>query len=277
MLALLVFVSGSLVAATTPLTEEQRIAIETARDGYDQREQAFAMLLENARSWTPGNQIPGSQTPGSQTPESQTPGMETQGEAVLARPDDAAVVERPDEFRGRLFELEGVIQQQMRLANPEEGVMEWFIRTDNGVPLVIYMDEKALGEPWRDGQRVRMLARFYKVIELTARDGVARQYSAFVGGFPAAISPHPPSPPPPEGRGSAVTSRPPTSFRGLVTVLLIMIVIFVIAALVARSKRRPTRDGRIAINGPGVDEAGSLPDDPAQALAELRRRSEAQS
>lgn len=255
MLALLVFVSGSLVAATTPLTEEQRIAIETARDGYDQREQAFTMLLENARSWTPGSQTPGRQTPG----------MEVQGEAVLARPDDASVVERPDEFRGRLFEVEGVIQQQMRLANPEEGVMEWFIRTDDGVPLVIYMDEKALGEPWRDGQRVWMLARFYKAIELPARDDVTRRYAAFVGGFPTAIGPHP--------RGSAVTPRPPT---WLVTALLIMIVIFVIAALVARSRRRPTRGGRIAINGPRVDEAGSLPDDPAEALAELRRRGETQ-
>ncbi|MGH7293026.1 MAG: hypothetical protein ACREJT_17525, partial [Myxococcota bacterium] len=37
MLALALLLLGSLVAATTPLTEEQRIAIVTARDGYDQR------------------------------------------------------------------------------------------------------------------------------------------------------------------------------------------------------------------------------------------------
>jgi hypothetical protein len=245
MLALLFLALGSSVAATTPLTNEQRVAIETARDGYDQREQAFTMLLENVRSWTPG--------------------METQGEAVLARPDDESVTLRPDEFRGRLFELEGVIQQQMRLAQPDDGVMEWFLRTDNGVPLVVYVDERALGEPWRDGQRVRMLTRFYKVIELTARDGVARRYTAFVGGFPAAIGPHP--------RGSAVAPRPPT---WLVAVLLLMIVLFGIAVLVARSKRRPARSGRLAATGPGVDEAGSLPEDPADALAELRRRSETQ-
>jgi hypothetical protein len=236
-----------LLTAIPPLTEGQRTRLATAHDGRDHREEAFAALLENARAWSEG----------------------AGDAAVRLNPDIEVMITSPDDYRGDLCRIVGVIQQQTALPRPWEGASEWFLRNDAGRPIIVFITGLT-GEQdvFRDGGRVMVYARFYKRIDAEARDGQVHRYAAFVGAHPVMMDASP--------RGAG-------AFPGVFALAILVIVglaAVLIALLVLARRQGSRRIGAAsfrAVRGdlPAVDEGEALPDDSAEALAELKRRSEA--
>jgi len=237
-----------LLTAIPPLTEDQYIRLSTAYDGRDHREEAFAALLENAEAWSEGV-----------------------GDAPVRLSGDIyAMIAAPDEYRGELYRIVGAIQQRTRLDGPWEGVWEWFVRDDSGRPLIVYVTGLMPEDDvhFRDGRRVLIYARYYKRVDAVARDGQLRSYAAFVGAHPSPAS-------------TAASGASSFSIVLALAVLLLvgLIVVLVLVFVVARRQRsrRPARRALPGAEGDAmaVDDGGPLPDDPAEALAELKRRAEA--
>ena len=226
-----------LLGAIPPLTDDQRVRLETAYDGRDHQEAAFVALLENARRWTGGL-----------------------GEApVRLHPDLEAMLGEPQAYRGELCRIAGRLEQQARLPIPYQGVTEWFVRDEAGRPILVYVDGLALDHPVREGRQVTIIARFYKRIDGVGRDGEPHRYPAFVGALPSFVA---------AGEGSWLV------LWAVAVPVGIMFLIFLILVVLARSRDRrrphPVRSGSAAT----VEAWEPLPDDPAEALAELRRRAE---
>jgi hypothetical protein len=227
-------------AGLPPLTPAQVTRLETARDrASEYREEAFYALLENARLWT-----------------------DAPGDAPLRlKVDVEAILSQPQRLRGELFGLRGAISQQMRLPPPHQDVHEWFLRDGDGRPLIVYVllapaDARGL----RDGSEVAVVARFYKSMVFEARDQVTRVYPAFVGALPR--------------HTRAAAAGPSVGF--LAMPLAALGAAFLLLLLYTRRQRR--RGPRSGAAGPPVERfeaGGELPDDPAEALAELRRRASA--
>lgn len=234
------------IAAIPPLTNEQVARVSGAADGADYHDEAFLALVENARQWTEGL-----------------------GDApIRLNPNLQAMTQDPAAFRGELCRASGTLQQMTRLAPPYQDVNEWFVQTSDGQAVIAYVVGMDQSSRFIELQVVELDARFYKRMELTSRDGVKRNYPALVGAFPRS------STPPLQGvsRSSVIA--------GLV---VLMAVIFVGVLLWAR-KSGGGRRGRLGVQNSGssfapgvwsVDDDAPLPDDPGQALAELKRRAEA--
>lgn len=239
MLLLLSFTATA--SALPPLTEGQHLRLETAHDGRDHREEAFYALVENVREWTGDiGDVP-----------------------VRLQPNIEALLESPPAYRGDLFRLEGRIHQRTTLDTDAGPVTEWFVRMEDGRPIVVYVAEPGDAAAFRDGDQITIIARFYKRLRFTARDGEERDYVAFVGSHPQRIG----------------IAAAPANDVGLVLIpLLILLVLFlVLMAWVRRGKAasrqhrpRPWTEEELA----ELDAAGPLPDDPAEALEELKRRAE---
>jgi hypothetical protein len=237
----------ALLASISPMTDEQRSILATAHDGRDHREPAFFALVEHVRTWTSGT-----------------------GDASLrVDPDYEVMIEHPDQFRGDLCRLTGRIQQQTSLAAPYDIAEEWFIRNDAGRPILVYVVAPNEGPPsdrrqtFRDGARITIHARFYKRVDAVDRTGRTRRYPAFVGAFPIVVR---------SSTASAVWR--PLWFLAIAAGIL-LVVFLVLLFRVRRQRRidhpfrRPGSDLTDAL-----DEGSPLPDDPAEALTELRRRAE---
>jgi len=238
------------LAAIPPLAEDQRVRLETAYDGRDHREEAFVALVENVETWTEG----------------------LADAPVRLSPDFDAMLASPDEYRGELCRVIGVLQQRTRLARPHDRAWEWFIRDDSGRAIMVYVvgltaeDETAFA----DGRRVAIVARFYKRVDATARDGRTHSYPALVGAFPRLA-------------GSAASGG--ADLRGLFTLAIVLlalaVAVVVLLVVLARRQRAGARTHRPSIHADDkdgeVDAGGPLPDDPAEALAELKRRAEVDS
>jgi len=235
--------TGARAAAAPPLTDEQLTRLETAYDGRDHREEAFIALLENMRDWD----------------------GEQRNISVRLHPDIETMIEQPDRYRGNLVHLTGRVVQRTALPPPHEGVVECFLRDDAGRPLLVYViapDREA--DPLREGSRVDIVARFYKRVDFTARDGTRRSYAAFVGAHPRLIT-------------AAAGATGITSLAVLSIALLMMFIVFALLIAAIRrhrstSPRAPAR--RLARDAipPELDDTADLPDDPADALSELHRR-----
>ncbi len=231
-----------LLAAVEPLTAGQRIRLLTAYDGRDHQEEAFVALLENVEDWTPGL-----------------------GDAALRlHPDLQALMAEPDAFRGDLCRITGTIQQQTPLGRPYTGVAEWFLRDEGERPFLVFVSdlglEKSSGEVFADGKRVRIVARFYKRLDALARDGTVHVYPAFVGRFPRTLM---------------VADAAWGGLWAVAGPVAVMLVVFAILLGYARRGGR-SRPHRVPVAGElPIQDQEQLPDDPAEALAELRRRVEA--
>jgi len=244
---LLVVLTLGAVGALSPVQQEQ---LATARDGSDYREAAFDALVEHFRGFTPGEQ---------------------RGEIRL-NPNWQRLVDDPSISRGELFRVSGVIQQQLVLDPPHGDVTEWFVRDDRGTPVIVYVVGLDLKQKFHDGQRILIDARFYKRMDWLARDGQLHRYAALVGAGPehqmALGSRTPPSQDP---------WRFVTPIAGLVGALSLMF--FFIRIMV--KQRKPASSLRPHSGKPferladGVDGDDPLPDDPAAALTELKRRADA--
>jgi hypothetical protein len=241
-----------LPGAVAPLTSEQRVALETAFDGRDHREEAFVALVENAAAWTAG----------------------WGDEPVRLAIDVESLLADPDSVRGHLFEIHGVIQQRSRLPRPHQGVWEWFVRLEDGRPVILFVAGLGDGGEYRDGQRVSAPARFYKRINAAARDGSQREYAAFVGAMPRLAS-----------LGNIAAPSPGTPLAVIAAAVVVLLGAFLLVMMhVRRSvgragagrRRQPLESfAAEADHQPGVDEWPPLPDDPAAAMQELKRRAEA--
>ena len=236
-----------LLAAIPPLTEGQRTRLATAHDGRDHREEAFAALLENAGTWTDGP-----------------------GEApVRLQPDIDVMIASPGAYRGDLCRLVGVIQQRTRLARPWEEAREWFVRDDDGRPIIVYITGLTDEQPFEDGRRIVVCARFYKRIDAVARDGRERRYAAFVGAHPGLAHAS-------AGAGWSISGV----FALAILVLIGLVAVIIALVWLARrqgKRRLGARSLRVLeADEPAVDGGGPLPDDSAEALAELKRRAEAE-
>ncbi|MHC4210953.1 MAG: hypothetical protein ACYTE6_02440 [Planctomycetota bacterium] len=224
-------------AAIPPLTDAQSTRLGTAADGRDDPDDAFAALVEHVARWTPGA-----------------------GDAALRSEADLdLILAEPSAYRGELYRVAGSIQQQAPLPYPYEDVSEWVVRDGAGRPILVYVCGLAPDHGFRVGRPVVIPGRFYKRVDAVALDGRLRRYPAFVGAFPR------------PGAGREGWARLWT-----VTIpVAVMLTVFLLLLLYARRGRGPMR-ARAAGAGPWTEQGSeSLPEDPAEALAELRRRAEA--
>jgi len=173
MAALILVVLGAAVSSLTPLTDAQRAQLDTAED-FTQRFDTAALypLLHNAAQWTPGD------------------------EAGAAVPDYGQIQADPKRHRGEAFLIEGLFAgvpegETLRIRSlsrpgPWDGKLEqWVVVVDPDSEAdevaVVYLTDPP-PHP-REGTRVRMPARFYKVLDDFDRSPTPRptQYLTFVG------------------------------------------------------------------------------------------------
>jgi hypothetical protein len=192
------------------------------------------------------------------------------------------LLDRPADFRGDLCRITGELLQHTTLAPPYEDVSEWFVRDSrNGQPVIVYVVKPDESQPFAERLHVQIDGRFYKRMRFTARDRQTRDYPAFVGRFPILISP------PATQSGSPIAPGPGTGGRSLDVLAIIAGPVAVLAIVLASMRLWISRKSRLrqherhglradgpTVYGGAVDEAEGLPDDPAEALAELRRRAE---
>ncbi len=127
--------------------------------------------------------------------------------------------------------------------------------------MIVYIVEREGQRTFDDGQAVVIHARFYKRVDAVARDGQVHRYPAFVGAFPS---------------GPAATEPAVASMLVVLVPVAVLLVVFVVLLLYVRRSRTRHRSSRPAIDQRlEVDESPGLPDDPAEALAEMHRRAEA--
>ena len=230
------------IASIPPLSADQRTALDTAFDGRDHQEAAFAALVENVRSWTDG----------------------IGDAAIRLEPDYQVMLENPDQYRGELCKVTGKLQQHAPLPGLNKGIGEWFVRDSNSQPILVYIVKNLNDQTFRDGQGVEIIARFYKRVDAIAKDGTKHSYAAFVGAFPKSPS---------NTAGSA--SNP---MLVLAIPVAIGLVVFIILLAYTRHIRNSSKESRRrSTDSLLLDEDVSLPDDPTEALSQLKRQGEAKN
>ncbi|MCH8823434.1 MAG: hypothetical protein IH984_07985 [Planctomycetes bacterium] len=228
------------IASISPLTDDQRTALDTAFDGRDHQEAAFTALVENVRSWTHG----------------------IGDAAIRLEPDYQAMLVNPEKYRGELCKITGKLQQHNPLPGLNKGLGEWFVRDSDSRPILVYIVKNIDDQTFRDGQAVEIIARFYKRVDAIAKDGEEHSYPAFVGAFPE----------------SALTATGSASNPMLVLAIPVAIglVVFIILLAYTRHIRNSSKEAhRRSTDSLLLDEDVSLPKDPAQALTQLKRHGEA--
>ena len=171
----------------TPLDDAQRAQLSTAGDFDEQFDQgALYPLLHNAATWQPGD------------------------EAGAQVPDYASIMQRPADARGGLFLIEGqfagvpdgqtVAYGPLARPGPWDGKLQWWGVVveqwspgvdqpagddDNPQAVIAYLvnPPTAADDPPRAGDRVRLVARFYKVWRDVDQNDQTRDYLTFVGHF----------------------------------------------------------------------------------------------
>ncbi len=259
----------TLLASAPPLTEAQRMQLDSARDTLAQTDEgALYPLLENALLW-PAN---------------------LQAGATI--PDYAAIQANPASHRGELFLIEGTLRRarpigKLALPGPWEGSLsEWTIQYGNEPEKMLVVNLVAPpGEP-KDGTDVRLAARFYKLWVTTNSLNQPRTYMVFVGRDATIVS---------APRAFALNGEIPVSVLALVLCVGVFALIWVIrrtpkmtfnpapTAWQQRRRRaqelqeqaaarRAVRDSQAAEQATPPVDVSSLPKDPAQALAQLDTR-----
>jgi hypothetical protein len=241
-------IGGLAIAVIPPLTDDQSSRLNSAVDGADYHDEAFLALVENARSWTDG----------------------LGDSSIRIHPDYRAMQDNPARHRGELCQVHGMLQQNTRLSPPFDSVFEWFIRTDGDNAMIVYVIDVADPLQFKMFEAVEIDARFYKRMEFIARDGQKHNYAALVGRFPKRAS---------DSIAPASMISPLSVIAGLVAIMGIVFVGLMMWAKKSgggRHNRPHVRAHRTipAAAPTAVDDQALLPDDPAQALAELKCRAE---
>jgi len=221
------------LGAVPALTDDDRARLAAAADGGEKRGDAFAALVGHVGRWSPGL--------------GDTP--------VRLDLDPQHVLADPAANRGELFQVAGTLEQPAWLPPPDDAIAEWFVRDDAGRPMLVYVCGLPPDHSFRDGQSVTLPARFYKRVDARARDGRVHGYAAFVGAYPRPVP------------GSAGLGH----LWIVVVPVAVMLVVFLALLVYAHRGGRPVRRVyRFVPPSPGGEPP--LPDDPAEALGEMRRR-----
>lgn len=269
-------IAGILVAALAslpPLTDAQRAQMDTADDALGQWDTAALYpLLTNAVTW--GDTDPAALLPG----------------AIIA--DYEALRAQPAFYRGQIVIIEGQFreerkQQLLRPGPWGETVTRWVVQVGSGIDdvAVIYLTD-ALPPPDL-GAKVRVQARFYKLWPARAADGEPVTYVTFVGHSAAVLDA-----PAPRRRDATSGGGSGPRLGVMVTVALVVGALFFMLRRMTRLsltprplpsqlRRQHDTEGRDSRHEPADDESDGedgppLPENPADALAELERRHHAQ-
>lgn len=245
----------TLALAIPPLTKAEKAQLQATGD-RDSRIEAGELypLLNNAVKWKLGD------------------------ESGAQIPDYNALFESPADYRGELFLIEGLFngEDSVRTMDtardgPWTGKLEQWMIANNAAgdaPLVIYL----VNPPPRPekGAEIRLVGRFYKIwrTKVKNEDGQA-DYLTFIG-HSAAVTGYAP----PTDRGSPMTV--------MFAVVFAMIVAFVFLRMrmskmggsskVEQAATRILRERRGGEEEVEIDD--TLPENPVEALDELKRRHE---
>ncbi|MDP6602031.1 MAG: hypothetical protein QGH76_07015 [Phycisphaerales bacterium] len=230
-----VVVVMQMAMAIPPLSEGEWQRLSAVKDGVDSRDEGFAALVDHVRRWPKGNE-----------------------EAPAANVH--AMISDPAAFRGDLVTVAGHLEQQHRLGSPWGDVVEWFVRDGDTAMAVYVVDAGEDAMPL--GGFVQVPGRFYKVMTLRGRDGVERPFAAFVAPAGALAT-------------TGGSTLPPLGW----VVPLAMVSAFTLFMLVLAWSRRAKKPRRVRVPwtsgdvmNAAEDACTELPDDPADALAELHTR-----
>ena len=233
---------GLLFIAIPPLTEEQVTRLRAADPGRDHQEDAFVALLENARQWT--------------APPGDAPARQ--------HADSVEVVENPDSYRGDLFRIRGGLELITRLKRPYDKVYEWCVRSPDDRLVIVYVASIVQVGSFQRGDQVELLGRFYKVMTMIDQTGRRREYAAFVGAQPSHV------------RAKAASRDAALLWFVGLPVVVLLIVFLLLLGYVRRRHRGPSPQPAGQWTDDSIADKGApLPEDPAEALAELRKRAEA--
>lgn len=251
------------LGAIPDLTAAQQTQLATADDTRVPDEPAWTGLLTSVATWDPDEGARGF-----------VPG------AIAA--DYEKLLAEPGAYRGALFVIEGRYAGRQRetrtlRAGPwGESLVEWGVIAAVGeagvdagevVAMVYLVDPDGRITPPREGQTVRMAARFYKLWTDVDADGVARTYPVFVG------------------RSASVVGEASGGGRGNVAIVGGVIVLsgLLFLVMLARSRRggkagQASQRERVlerlrqdADDAELETSADDLPDDPAAALEQLEK------
>lgn len=229
---------------------EQVEQLQAARDDQEIGESAFAVLVEVANEGISEYRT----------------GNEDAGELSLGASDHFMILKDPARFRGQQFQLNGTLVMNTDVTRPlglkpgTRAIKEWVVRSDQGIPFIVYVLHDG-NRSSTVGQTVRLNGRFYKRLLLEARNGEMKNYLAFVSPGPRRIS-----------RPPGLTAE---HAWGIVVLVVFLGAIFLFVFFVTRRARRAgepitARVGRDLADE--VDDMRPLPQDPAIALGELKRR-----
>ena len=238
------------VGAVTPLTPAQQTQLGTASDFTGQFDEgALYPLLQNAWQWQPGD------------------------EAGAVIPDYAAIYQSPAKHRGQLFLIEGRFAgrskeiKHLTRPGPWDGQLrEWVVVVDSAKDevAVAYLTHPPVAPA--AGAKVRLAARFYKVLSDQDVNGKPTDYLLFVGRDATVVD---------AGRGFGGSG----SGAGPLVVMLAILAAgwyFLRRTLSAKRLRpRPSRTQREEFDSEeSADEEAEpqLPDDPAEALDVLKHQ-----
>ena len=218
----------------SPITEIVQIRLQGTADGSDLRGEGFAALTEHVLTWS-------GETSSLQTPEF------------------GALLATPEEFRGQLFEVSGVVELSSQLDAEWEGITELFVREPLGGLVGLYI----VGEPLQSlGSTVRAPAIFYKTMDIEGGDHQIRRYPMFVTSSAVLLG----------------QANLPTMQR-YVLLVPILVLVFGMVFVFARSKhkRKPRKRERIASSDvieAANETATELPSKASDALAVMYEDSE---
>ena len=235
-----IFLLFCLFGATfPPIDESEASRLSYVVDGRDSLGDGFVVLVENARAWK----------------------QESTTQKGIAEPADLSeIVANPAAYRGVEMHVIGVVEQPSAVDPPWNDVQEWFVRDETGSPFVLYVVGPSKVQSMA---KISAVARYYKTINLTGRDGKVRTYATFVTS------------------SEAIERHQPLSE---ISELMLLIPLIAIGGLVVflLSRKKKSRIPRLRERSLHVEDvicaaqavATELPDDPAQALALLHESAE---
>ncbi|MEM1446940.1 MAG: hypothetical protein AAGF84_12855 [Planctomycetota bacterium] len=244
---------GPAARAIPDLTEAQQVQLDTADDTRPPDEPAWTGLLANVASWNPVEAVR-DDVPGSTVP------------------DYAKLSAEPDAYRGDLFVIKGAYAGRQREVSTVrrgpwgDSLVEWGVGVDSDtVAMVYFVSPEGEMTPPREGQAVRLVARFYKLWVDVDADGVERTYPVFVGRSAAVVG---------QDTGGRVGA---TVLVGGIVMLagVLFLVMMLRARLGGQASRREKVQSRLRDEAESwaedADHSEPLPDDPAEALERLEQ------
>ena len=228
-----------------PLPGAVMESLAAVQDDRDAPDTGFFALLNHVRDWPAG--------------------VESTGAPPALEHDE--LVTSPAAHRGTLMLIEGRLEQVRQLDRPLETVQEWFVRLADGRPVMVYAPLPG-GPLLQPGDDVMLGGYFYKRLQMEDRQGNARVYPVFIGGQPRAVIAE-----------SRAVDTALLDARSYVTrtvwlvggIALLLVLMFGLLMLIRRSKRTAPHTGNFGDVDP-EPPMPSLPDDPADAMAEMMRR-----